>query len=237
MNASARILSNQLKELHKEPIEGFYCELTDESDLYNWTVYLKGPGETPYEGGIYRCSLQFPDDYPYSPPKMKFTSEIWHPNIYPDGDVCISILHPPGEDAMSGERPEERWTAVQTPTTILLSVLSMLSDPNIYSAANVDAAKSWRDDRPGFNNKNSKLVKKSLTELPADFKMPEPKKYVPPPQEIDMDDDNIEYEIDVDDEDEVDVGDDDLDDIDLENLTEEERKLLEEEGVSLDDDM
>jgi ubiquitin-protein ligase len=237
MNASARILSNQLRELHKEPIEGFYCELADESDLYNWTVYLKGPGETAYEGGIYRASLLFPDDYPYSPPKMKFLSEILHPNIYENGDVCISILHQPGEDAMSGERPEERWTAVQTPSTILLSVLSMLSDPNIYSAANVDAAKDWRDNRSLFNSKNLKLCKKSLTELPPNFKMPEPKKYVPPPSEdIDMDDDNVEYEIDVDeDEEEIDLDDENLDDIDLENLTDEERKLLEEEGVSLED--
>ena len=242
MNASARILQNQLKELIKEPIEGFCCELSDESDLYIWNVFLKGPGETCYEKGIYRAQLSFPEDYPVSPPKLKVLSEIWHPNIYEDGSVCISSLHPPGEDEMSGERPEERWLPTQNASTILLSVLSMLSDPNIYSAANVDCAKQYRDDRASFNLKNERLAQKALRELPADFKMPEPKKYVPPVSEDIMGDD-AEYEIDIeddeeeeaDDEEEVDL-DDDEDDIDLENLTEEERKLLEEAGDDDDDE-
>jgi len=245
MNASARILQNQLKELTKEPIEGFYCELSDESDLYTWTAYLKGPGDTSYEGGIFKAQLNFPQDYPFSPPKLKFISEIWHPNIYTDGNVCISILHPPGEDEMSGERPEERWLPTQNASTILLSVLSMLSDPNIYSAANVDAAKQYRDDRAAFNQKNQKLVQKSLSELPANFKMPEPKKYKPPVEESLLDDDdNAEYEIDIDDDEEeeemmsmgAEEEEEDLEDIDLENLTEEELKLLAEEGILDEDD-
>ena len=63
-----------------------------------------------------------------------------HPSVYPDGKVCISILHPPGEDAMSGELPEERWLPTQTVGTVLLSVISMLNDPNTSSPANVDAS-------------------------------------------------------------------------------------------------
>ena len=53
------------------------------------------------EGGIFNCKLIFPPTYPERPPKMKFTTPIWHPNVYTNGDVCISILHEPGEDAFN----------------------------------------------------------------------------------------------------------------------------------------
>jgi len=61
-----------------------------------------------------------------------------------NGDVCISILHEPGEDKWGYEKPEERWLPVHTVETILLSVISMLADPNDESPANVDAAVSGR---------------------------------------------------------------------------------------------
>ena len=60
--------------------------------------------------------------------------------VYPDGKVCISILHPPGNDPNMYESAAERWSPVQTVEKILLSVLSMLSEPNVESPANIDAA-------------------------------------------------------------------------------------------------
>ena len=56
-----------------------------------------GPPDTPYEGGFFQAEMTFPKDYPNLPPTLQFTSEFWHPNVYPDGKVCISILHSPGE--------------------------------------------------------------------------------------------------------------------------------------------
>ena len=103
---------------------------------------------------------------------MKFISEIWHPNskpfslsktnvshftgprallsVHADGEVCISILHEPGEDKYGYERAEERWLPVHTVETIMLSVISMLADPNDSSPANVDAAVSHRRLRPSI---------------------------------------------------------------------------------------
>ncbi|GCB70828.1 hypothetical protein scyTo_0010865, partial [Scyliorhinus torazame] len=66
-----------------------------------------------------------------------------------NGEVCISILHEPGEDKYGYEKPEERWLPIHTVETILISVISMLADPNGDSPANVDAAKEWREDRNG----------------------------------------------------------------------------------------
>lgn len=75
---------------------------------------------------------------------MKFITEIWHPNIDRNGDVCISILHEPGDDKWGYEKASERWLPVHTVETILISVISMLADPNDESPANVDAAVSIR---------------------------------------------------------------------------------------------
>ena len=94
--ASQKILQNQLKELKKNPVVGFKVNLQDESDLYTWDVWIEGPPSSPYEGGIFKAVMTFPKDYPYSPPSLSFKSEFWHPNVYADGKVCISILHPPG---------------------------------------------------------------------------------------------------------------------------------------------
>ena len=72
---------------------------------------------------------------------MVFKTKMWHPNIYADGKVCISILHAPGEDNMnSQETAEERWRPILGVESILISVISMLNDPNIDSPANIDAS-------------------------------------------------------------------------------------------------
>eukprot|EP01080_Neovahlkampfia_damariscottae_P010962 gene10962-3670_t len=122
-----------------------------------------------FEGGVFKAKLEFPEDYPFQPPKMTFVSDFWHPNVYENGNVCISILHPAGNDPMSGERPEERWSPAQSPETILLSVISMLSDPNLSSPANVDAGVEFRKERKKYRERCLALVKKSMKELPEDY--------------------------------------------------------------------
>jgi ubiquitin-conjugating enzyme E2 G1 len=96
---------------------------------------------------------------------MTFVSEMWHPNVYEDGRVCISILHPPGEDEFnSQESADERWRPILGVEQILVSVISMLSDPNDESPANLDAAVMWRNDRPAFKKKVRQVVRKSQEE-------------------------------------------------------------------------
>ncbi|XP_071482315.1 ubiquitin-conjugating enzyme E2 G2-like [Diadema antillarum] len=86
----------------------------------------------------------------------------FHP-VYADGRVCISILHAPGDDPMGYESSAERWSPVQSVEKILLSVVSMLAEPNDESGANVDASKMWREDRQKFYQISRELVKKSLS--------------------------------------------------------------------------
>ncbi|XP_051786115.1 ubiquitin-conjugating enzyme E2 R2 isoform X2 [Erpetoichthys calabaricus] len=113
MPSSQKALMLEVKSLQEEPVEGFRITLVEESDLYNWEVAIFGPPNTLYEGGYFKAHIKFPVDYPYSPPTFRFLTKMWHPNIYENGDVCISILHPPVDDPQSGELPSERWNPTQ----------------------------------------------------------------------------------------------------------------------------
>lgn len=156
------LLKRQLAELNKKGTDGFSAGLIDDEDFFKWEVFIVGPADTHYEGGFFKAHLIFPKDYPQKPPKMKFISEMWHPNVHKDGEVCISILHEPGEDKYGYEKASERWLPIHTVETILISVISMLADPNDESPANVDAAKDWREDYNGaFKKKVNKCVRKS----------------------------------------------------------------------------
>ncbi|KAH8823796.1 ubiquitin-conjugating enzyme [Flagelloscypha sp. PMI_526] len=165
-NNSSLLLKRQLLELTKKPVEGFSAGLVDESNLYEWEILIIGPPDTLYEGGFFKARLTFPDEYPLLPPKMKFLTSMWHPNIYPDGDVCISILHAPGEDEWGYENASERWLPIHTVESILISVISLLSadTPSLDSPANVDAAKEVRTDILGYRKKVRRLARRSAEE-------------------------------------------------------------------------
>ncbi|KAL3856532.1 hypothetical protein ACJMK2_011278 [Sinanodonta woodiana] len=155
------LLKKQLAELNKNPVEGFSAGLLDDEDMYKWEVLIYGPPDTLFEGGFFKAHLIFPKEYPLKPPKMIFQTEIFHPNIAKDGSVCISILHEPGDDKYGYEKASERWLPVHTVETILVSVISMLADPNDESPANVDAAKIWRENPDEFKKRVAKCVRKS----------------------------------------------------------------------------
>ncbi|KAJ8594129.1 ubiquitin-conjugating enzyme [Rhizopogon salebrosus TDB-379] len=160
------LLRRQLTELTKHPVEGFSAGLVDDNNLYEWEIMIIGPPDTPYEGGFFKARLTFPSEYPLQPPKMRFITPMWHPNIYADGVVCISILHAPGDDQYGYEDAGERWMPVHTVETILVSVISLLSSetPNTDSPANVDAAKEVRTDPLAYKKKVRRLARKSAEE-------------------------------------------------------------------------
>ena len=86
--------------------------------------------------------------------------------VYPDGKVCISILHPPGADQFNSlETADERWRPILGVESIILSVISMLIDPNIDSPANLDAAKEYRDNREAYQKKVRRLTIQSVDTL------------------------------------------------------------------------
>jgi len=193
--ASAQLMKD-FNDLKKHPVEGFAVDLVKDSDIFTWEIHIQGPPQTFYEGGAFRAILKFPSDFPYTPPKLTFTSDVWHPNVYwgstKAGEVCISILHPPGGNPEAPDECEsdsERWNPAHSVTTIILSVISMLSDPNFSSPANVEASVQWRRELEKFKAKVKETVQKSIKELPPGFQFPKPKKYVPEKM-LDLDEDD-----------------------------------------------
>ncbi|KXJ25649.1 ubiquitin-conjugating enzyme E2 G2 [Exaiptasia diaphana] len=160
--AALKRLMAEYKQLTLNPPEGIIAGPISEDNFFEWEALISGPEGTSFEGGVFTTRLTFPHDYPLSPPKMRFVGEMFHPNVYPDGRVCISILHAPGDDPMGYESSAERWSPVQSVEKILLSVVSMLAEPNDESGANVDASKMWRENRTKFNEIANDIVKKSL---------------------------------------------------------------------------
>ena len=163
---SKELLKNQLKYLNKSTDLGFSVGLIDENDFYKWSVLFTGPEDTIFEGGFFKAILTFPEDFPQSPPEMRFITEMFHPNIYKDGKGCISILHNPGVDQFNEqERADEKWRPSLGVEQILVSVISMLNDPNCDSPANIDAAVMFRNNRKEYEKKVRQLALKSMEDF------------------------------------------------------------------------
>ena len=163
---SRELLKKQLMYLNKCSDLGFSVGLIDENDFYKWSVLFQGPEDTIFEGGFFKAILTFPEDFPQNPPEMKFITEMFHPNIYKDGKVCISILHSPGVDEFNiQEKAEERWRPSLGVEQILIAVISTLNDPNCDSPANVDAAVMFRNNRKEYEKKVRQLALKSMEDF------------------------------------------------------------------------
>jgi ubiquitin-conjugating enzyme E2 A len=100
-------------------------------------------------GGIFAMRLQFPDQYPDKPPRVRFLTEMFHPNVFADGSLCLDIL-------------QSMWKPVYTVGSILTSIQSLLCDPNTESPANVEAARLYAADKKAYNKKVRRCVEKSL---------------------------------------------------------------------------
>lgn len=142
-----------------------------------------------YYGGYFKARISFPKNYPYSPPgrqpfaviyeailitspDFKFLRPLYHPNVYPDGRLCISILHQPGEDEMSGESAAERWSPAQRVESVLISILSLLDDAEVSSPANVDASVMLRKQPDKYKELVKADTEKSKEDIPEGFAMP-----------------------------------------------------------------
>ncbi|KAI9818460.1 MAG: hypothetical protein M1827_000519 [Pycnora praestabilis] len=170
MASAERILMKEYKTLSKEPWA--HIELNNEN-IFDWNVALivVNP-ESLYYGGYFKAKMTFPKNFPYSPPEFMFLRPIYHPNIYKDGKLCISILHAPGEDEMSGEIAAERWSPIQTVESVLISILSLLDDAEVSSPANVDAGVMLRKYPEEFKEMVEKDVEASKRDIPEGFVMP-----------------------------------------------------------------
>ena len=149
-------LMKEMKALKDNPYTEFSIHPKPDKFL-DWEGIIFGPESSPYQGGIFKFEMKFPKEYPNKPPKLQFITPLFHPNIYTDGKVCISILHE-GVDEFNYESVADRWKPIHGITSILMSIVLMLAEPNLESPANVDASKMYRDNYKLFE----KIVYKNV---------------------------------------------------------------------------
>lgn len=143
--AAERRLRKDWEQLTEEPPNGCSAVPIAEDNLFMWRASVFGPDESPFEGGVFELHMTFDAEYPLQPPAVRFVTEVFHPNVYPTGELCLDIL-------------QDAWSPVQTIASILTSIRSLLDDPNIASPANVDAAKLYRTDLRAYKRKIRKMV-------------------------------------------------------------------------------
>lgn len=152
-------LNNEYTKINNNPNYLYIIE-PNEDNFLKWNFKLIGPPDTIFDGGIFEGVINFPKEYPNRPPEVKFIDGFCHPNIYSDGKVCISILHE-GEDQFGYEDSSERWNPSHSVDSIMISIISMLADPNLESPANIDAGVLWRDNFEIYKNNIYKHIAKS----------------------------------------------------------------------------
>jgi ubiquitin-conjugating enzyme E2 D/E len=107
-------------------------------DLFSWQATIMGPTDSPFSGGIYNLNIQFPNDYPFKPPKIHFTTKIYHPNINSGGGICLDIL-------------KENWSPALTIAKVLLSICSLLTDPNPDDPLVPEIANIYKKNKTKYN--------------------------------------------------------------------------------------
>ncbi|XP_033243586.1 ubiquitin-conjugating enzyme E2 D4-like [Drosophila miranda] len=129
-------IRKELAKMLSKPTEGCTVELVDGS-IYTWSAVILGPSNTPYEGGHFSLEIRFPLSYPFKPPMLTFRTKVYHCNI-DNGNICVDIL-------------SSAWSPSLTVEKILLSIQSLLSDPNCDSPLNSAAAVMYKKDREQYD--------------------------------------------------------------------------------------
>ncbi|KAF2277883.1 ubiquitin-conjugating enzyme [Westerdykella ornata] len=135
-NTVAQRLQKELMDLLTHPTPGISAFPSD-SNLSLWTATITGPADTPYDGLVFKLSMEFSPEYPYKAPTVLFRTPIYHPNVDFSGRICLDIL-------------KDRWSAVISVGSVLLSLQSLLGEPNNASPLNGQAAELWDKDPAEF---------------------------------------------------------------------------------------
>eukprot|EP00483_Globobulimina_turgida_P010535 UN10556 len=135
-----RRIQKELKDIESNPPANCSAGPVGD-DLFVWTANIMGPSDSPYEGGVFFLKVVFPADYPFKPPKIAFTTKIYHCNVKSDnGGICLDIL-------------KDNWSPALTITKVLLSICSLLTDPNENDPLMPDIAKLYKANRKAHDKK------------------------------------------------------------------------------------
>ena len=136
---SVRRIKKDIEKFNATPPTN--CEIIVRgNNIKNITGIIYGPEKTPFEGGIYELDIKFPDDYPFKPPKCTFVTKIFHPNISLSGSICLDTL-------------KSQWSPALGISQLLLSICSLLDNPNAEDPLNSEASQLYKRDLDMYNQK------------------------------------------------------------------------------------
>ena len=131
-------IKKEYQDLQKEKNSNVLVKLVN-NDIRHWKGRIKGPIDTCYQGGIFDVDIIIPNEYPFKPPKMKFDTKIWHPNISSvTGAICLDIL-------------KNEWTPALTIRTALISLQALMCEPVPNDPQDAVVAKQYMSDIKLFN--------------------------------------------------------------------------------------
>lgn len=133
-------IQKELKEIERDKASGVAVQLRDGSNVQKLIGFVPGPKDTPYDGGVFMIDIVLPEQYPFVPPKMKFITKVWHPNISSaSGAICLDVL-------------KDQWSPALTLKTALLSLQALLSSPQPDDPQDAVVAKQYMSDHRLFES-------------------------------------------------------------------------------------
>ncbi|KAF8538522.1 ubiquitin-conjugating enzyme [Trichophaea hybrida] len=146
--ATKRRIMKELDDMSKDELSEMNAELINSNNIMHLRGWFPGPPDTPYAGGTFNVDIQLPDNYPFVPPKMKFETRVWHPNISSQtGAICLDTL-------------SQKWSPVFTIKTALLSLQSLLAAPEPSDPQDAEVARMMLDDPAKFDAKAREWAKR-----------------------------------------------------------------------------
>jgi ubiquitin-conjugating enzyme E2 E len=143
-NKNTRILT-EMNLMAKEPPPGCSAGPINADELNQWYAVITGPPGTVYEGGMFELEIKFHASHPFKPPAVTFKTRIFHCNIF-EKNICLDIL-------------KSQWSPALTIDKVLLSIVSLLQDPNPNDPLNREAAELYINDRAEYNRKAKEWVR------------------------------------------------------------------------------
>ena len=132
-------LRKELNDLRDSPPAN--CSAGPVGDnMLSWQATIIGPADGPYEGGVFYLDVSFPRDYPFRPPQVEFKTKIYHCNVNGSGAICLDIL-------------KDRWSPALTLSKVILSICSLMDDPNPDDPLSVEAADLLLKDKNAYQDK------------------------------------------------------------------------------------
>ncbi|XP_075545851.1 ubiquitin-conjugating enzyme E2-17 kDa-like [Dermacentor variabilis] len=131
-------IQRELREISRDPPTNCSAGPVDPGDLFLWQATIVGPDDSPFEKGVFKLKIRFPEDYPFKPPEVKFNTRIYHPNINNNGYICLDIL-------------KSHWCPSLTIATVLMSIMVLMCDPNPDDPLVPEVANVYKTDKDAYN--------------------------------------------------------------------------------------